>query len=425
MGAGEEGGVVISFCQELLSCSSLRCEDGEGHRVTDTMSGYTGSPSAQAWPVWRRASHLLRMTSFKAVVCSAAAAVAAFVAHLAFDAGEFSPQVPHGLYGCAVRFRDELLGPEDVAVDHEAGVAYVSADDRVEPFLRGGFEPSDPAGAVWRYTFGGGGALERVELRGGDAGVRPHPHGVDYRDGLLAFVDHSAAGGERVEVYRLAADGSPAADRVASVRHPALMTDINDVALEPGGRSFFVTNWHHYPAASLMGLVEKYGRRPWTNVLHCTTEGDCREAAGGFVVANGVTLSPDGTRLWVVECVGRSVHEFAVGGGGALTLLRRLPTPGAMGDNLSYNPADGSLLLVAHTRALTLVNYLARPRHAGGGSSPWSVLRLDAGSGEFREVARSLGELVSAGSVAATHGNTTLIGHVTDRGLLVCDGALA
>ena len=130
-----------------------------------------------------------------------------------------------------------VMGAEDIAIDHQAGIAYVSASNR-RPESAGtraqdGIYRLKLSNEIDKNT-----KLEYLPLEG----LKDfHPHGIDLcrlADGSLALfvVNHNKAG-DSVEILKLEDDHLV---RLESVRH-ALIISPNDVA-SVGPKNFYVTN---------------------------------------------------------------------------------------------------------------------------------------------------------------------------------------
>ena len=132
-----------------------------------------------------------------------------------------------------------------------------------------------------------------------------------------------------------------------------------------------------------------------------------RQAASGFRYANGITVSADGTQLFVGETTGRNLVVLGRHPGTG-NLQRQAVVPVHTGtDNLEWDQ-QGRLLLTGHPR---LFDFLA---HAGSAEnqSPSQILRIANPGNEpvLEEIYVDAGDGISAASVAARWGDTLLIG---------------
>lgn len=367
------------------------------------------------------------MIGCKAVLAAVVVAVVAAVVKTVSDAGEFTARRPHGLEDCRLVRHREIVGAEDACVvPGGSGLAYLSVHDRADMVHHDGeVFADDPVGSIMEYDFATG-EVRVVPLVGlGDTQLRPH--GIDCRGETLAVVNHEPGFRESVLIFRRDGDGDGGGSLrlVRRFADAERMTGLNDVALaDDDGDEVYASNWKHSKPGTLAMLWETYAQMPWTDVVRCRAGapgGRCEVAAAGFRMANGVLVTPDGTRVWVAESIGRQVVEFSRDPAtGALSRLREIGTD-SFNDNLSWNGADGSLLVTSHPRALSFVIYSKRPHARGGSHSPWHVLRLASGASEFDELVYSLGDHMSAASVAVRHGDKMLVGSVMDRGVMLCE----
>ena len=88
---------------------------------------------------------------------------------------------------------------------------------------------------------------------------------------------------------------------------------------------------------------------------------------------------------------------------------------GSLPDNIDV-AADGALWVTAHANATALVQQFADPKKV----APTQVFRIPAGSMKATQVFYNKGDMLSAGSVAATLGDKMLLGSITDKKVMLC-----
>lgn len=351
---------------------------------------------------------------FGVVVVALLVGVGAFVVDLLADAGSFRTIEPH--FDGTCRPVSGLVGPEDVEVDREGGVAYVSSSD-----FRALAAGRPTSGGIYAYPVDGSAPPARLET---DLEGPFNPHGISlFREGgalRLFAVSHlgggptSGVGAGRSAVEIFAVEGGRLR-HLRTVSDPTMVSP-NDVAAA-GPERFYFTNDAGTRADSTIRLAETYLRLPWANVAYFDGE-RARAVVEGLVYANGVTLSRDGSIVFVTESSGRRLSAYdrdaATGG---LTLRDERPIPTAL-DNLSV-AEDGALWVGAHPQMLAFVAHARDPSKR----SPSQVLRVPWSAGRFgepEEIYLGDGSALSGSSVAAPLGERFLIGAVYENHFLDC-----
>ena len=326
--------------------------------------------------------------------------------------------------------REALRGIEDIVIDREAGLAYLSADDRwtVED------EIGRPAA---RTTQGGLYALALTKLDG-PLLARPltrnftsktdfHPHGIDLfvapsgARTLFAvnhrFLDENCKwrSEQAIEVFDVAGGGLV---HRASVVDPLIVTP-NDVAAT-GPDAFYVTN-DHGTEAGLSHAMEDVSGRGRASVVAVDLAGSpaqrVRVVARNIAFANGIAISPDRRFLHVAASRSKALLNYEIAQPDKAPRLIPLPLGP---DNLSW-AADGRLTIGGHPALIRFALYAKTARWRWGvRTSPSMVIRLDPMASDPRATIETLwrddGTTLSGSSVAAVGDGIMLIGTVfSDR----------
>jgi arylesterase/paraoxonase len=306
-----------------------------------------------------------------------------------------------------------IQGPEDITIDYERGILFISSDDR-----RARMQGKEVKGGI--YT------INLIEESLTPKKISPtlefefNPHGISLYKGALGiarlFVINHRSTGHFIEIFDY---------RNGQLRHlesltgPELKSPNDIVAV--GIRAFYFTNDH--------GLEQGF-KRLSSDLLKKGTASvgyfdgkSYRIVAENLNYANGINTSQDGDIVFVTETTGKKISAFQRSyTNGTLSLLHSLDlNTGA--DNIEINE-DGSLLIAAHP------NMLAFMRHAKDikNNSPSQVLHLTyspkTGFENLKEILTDDGKLLSGSSTAAFHGGRLFISNVFDPKLLMVEMSL-
>jgi arylesterase/paraoxonase len=302
---------------------------------------------------------------------------------------------------------------EDIEVDHSSGIAYLSVFDR-----RAAMTDNKVVGTVLKLDLSQPNGLLKPATAEDPPGFRPH--GISlwaHGDGpaRLFVVNHplDASGLERqtVEIFEQRAD--QLFHHVKTVRD-ALFLHPNDVAAV-GPEQFYVANdtgAHN----TFTRLIEFLFQSGWSDVVYYDGT-KAAIAVAGRAMANGVTASADGLKLYVAETAGRQLLIFDRDTEtGALYWSGLIELPGGP-DNLDL-AEDGSLWIAAHPNTWALIQHIAK-----GKPAPTMILRLASPVTGFTKpepVYVNDGTQISVGSVGASFRGRLLIGSFMDKKLLTC-----
>ncbi len=326
--------------------------------------------------------------------------VGGFVLKTLYDAGEF--KVLRAVEPGPCQTVTGVESSEDITMDPATGIAFISAADR-----RGGGQ-----GAIYGYDLTSSHPLPRNLTAG--LQIDFHPHGISFhRDpsGASLFVVNHRRDGEFVEIFDWRNGELTLRD---SITDP-LITRPNDVAAT-GPRSFYVTIDHG--SSSRLGMAaEEYLQLARAYVAYFDGN-SARIVAAGFAFANGVNLSPDGSRVYVAASVSRTISVFDRNQADGTLKLAYVIDANTGVDNIEVDQ-EGNLWVGAHPRLLTFSRYAKDPSR----TAPSQVLKVTFFTGnhfQMEDVYVNDGDQLSASSVAAVYDKRLLIGSVFDSRFLVC-----
>ena len=292
---------------------------------------------------------------------------------------------------------------EDIQIDREHGLAYLSVIDR-RALASGG----DVQGKIMRLDLNSD--TPRLEPAIIDPPGHFRPHGISLfidDKGLrsLIAINHPVdrtTGKNLIELFHETRRGL--FRHVDTFSHP-LMKNPNDL-VAVGPRQFYVANDNGAARdGSLTNLVYFDG------VSAIAVADDI--ASGG-----GINVSADGNTLYVSETGGKVMRVLSRDpADGSVTTIDRIEL-GTSPDNIDV-AEDGSLWIGAHSNLLALVLHFI-----AGTDAPSQVLRVeidDADDVMIDEIYLNRGEEISASSVGVTYGNKLLIGSITAPKILICE----
>lgn len=327
-----------------------------------------------------------------------------FVLKTMRDAGQFKTIASH--CDCTCTPVTGLVGPEDIEIDPDLQIAFVSCDDR-RAVRRG----EKVQGAIYAY------ALEKTAPLTKLTPNLPfdfHPHGISlYRsaDGeRRLFVVSHRADGHYIEIFAVR---GMRLNHVESISGK-LMTNPNDL-VAVGPREFYVTNMQG--AASNFGRnLEKYLQLAWAYVLYYDGK-DFRKAAEDLAYPNGIAVSNDGKTVYVASTLKRCIKVYDRDvASGALQYRDEIDLNTGL-DNLDID-REGNIWVACHPKMLTFVKHSADPSVL----SPSQVIKVVPKEEGYdtQEIYLNSGEELSASSVAVLYKDRMLIGAVFGNQILDC-----
>ena len=297
-------------------------------------------------------------------------------------------------------------GTEDVTIDPELGIAFISADDR-----RATFAGAPVQGGIYALKLDGS---DRVSKVSPDSFGEFHPHGLSLwrsGDGMkrLFVVNHTSNNGDRIEIFDVGTGG--ALMHVESIAFDA-MTSPNDV-LGVGPRAFYVTNDKGIKEG-FMSQVEAYLALPLSSLAYYDGQ-DGRIVARGLAYANGVNMSADGETVYASEFLGRRIDVYDRDAAtGDLAKTKSIPVKTGP-DNIEI-AADGALWVAGHSKVFDFLKHAKDP----AAIAPSHVIRVDPKTGIGEDALIDTGGLINGSSVGAVWDDTLIVGAVFDDHVMVC-----
>lgn len=303
---------------------------------------------------------------------------------------------------------DIAPGTEDVTIDPDLQLAFISAADRRQWYNEGSGDVN-PKNGIYAMALDGSGVRKvSPEIEGF------LPHGISLWRGpdgerRLFVISHRPSGEEVVELFDVAASGELA--HLESISFPAMFSPNDLTAVGP--RQFYVTNDRKYETGPL-AMLEAYLALPLSSVAYYDgTEG--RIVKDGIAYANGINQSVDGKSIYVAELLKRRIAVFDRDiETGALKHVKNLKVNTAP-DNIEVS-RDGALWVAGHSKIFDFIKHAENENAI----APSHVIRVNPRSGLASDVLVSVNGEINGSSVGAVWSNTLIVGAVFDGHVMVC-----
>ena len=325
-----------------------------------------------------------------------------------YDAGEFK-EIKTRVGGKCLAISG-VLSSEDIVIDRETGMAFISSTDRRVRWSSSGkagqgaifgLDLNSPSSALIHFTV--------------DFTKEFNPHGIGLWQGedgkLLLFAVNHRREGHFVEIFEKKGDKLIHRESISGT----LMHSPNDV-VPTGARTFYVTNDHGY-TTEFGRMIEEYLQFARGFILFYDGKAFSR-VAEGLAYANGINLSTDGRTVYAAATVGQEILVYDRERKTGKLALRDTIDLGTGPDNIDVDER-GNLWIGCHPKLLTFVAYSKDP----GKLSPSQVIKVTVrkpGDYNVEEMYLTNGETLSGSSVAAVFEDTLLIGSVFDKAFLRC-----
>lgn len=331
--------------------------------------------------------------------------LALYILNTLYSAGVFKTLKPH-LEGTIKTIYTTMPGTEDLDIDYQKGLLFISSTDRWEQ-LKG--KPVE-------------GGIYLLQL---DSGIAPRklpttykgvfrPHGISFfsKEGgdYLFVVNHRSDDDSYVELFQFKNDTlfykKSFSDRLLFSPNDVVGVDSNQ---------FYVTN-DHGTKKGKGRMAEDYLRLPWSYLLYYNGA-QFTKAYEGLTYGNGVNVSNDGSKLYVTHTTGRELLTFSRNKQtGELKLLDKLNLESGL-DNIHVDD-EGNLWIASHPKMLKFIGHAKDSIN----KSPSQVFKLTPATAgtdyTVEEIYLNEGEQLSGSSVAVQYKNELLVGVVFDHKVL-------
>ena len=299
---------------------------------------------------------------------------------------------------------------EDIEVDRQRGVAYLSLLDR-DSVRRG----EQVLGTVMLLDLNLSEPAPRAAMVYDPEAFRPHGLSLlstGSQPARLFVISHRPDGSHTVEI----AEEGTASGFVPkeSIRDVAFVHPNAIVAT--GARQFYLAN---VPADRGTWALARQALLPAGGSTLIYFDGtQARVEAEDLKYPTGLALSPDGSRLYVAETLASALRIYRRDAANGDLELEEIIDLGVAPGNLQVD-ADGVVWIAAYPKLLSLAAHCAIRANA----APTQVLRFDPRSpkdARLTEIYVDDGTAISAGSTAAPWRDEFLIGALFDKKVLLC-----
>lgn len=304
------------------------------------------------------------------------------------------------------------VGPEDVTVDQELGLAFISANDNRE-FLKTGASDVTPNGKIWSLALKQQNPMPVAMKHDLEGPFHPHGIALYKTDSLyeLYVVNHLGFAEHAIDVFEII---SPTELKHRKrIQYPELISP-NDIIVLAQDK-FLVSNDHGNPRGTIWEKVEVFMTFPWSSVSYFDGQ-QGHIVVEGLRMANGLALSADNKTLYIAESTGGRISRYQQGDSPLEWAFYDALDIGAAVDNLEW--FEGRLLTGAHPRPLEFMLHAESSDYL----SPSEVIEIDVSreSMTSKTLFMDDGRLVSGSSVAARFEDQLLIGVVLEEQLTIC-----
>lgn len=309
-----------------------------------------------------------------------------------------------GFEGTCAEIPVDAGSAEDIQIDPQTGIAYLSVYDR-RAVVRG----ETPTGTILQLDTNNANPQPTAALSSAPPNFKPHGLSLVYgQDGRahLYVISHLSEERHTVEHFVRAPSQSLFA-HVNSIEDP-LFNSPNDL-VATAENLFFVAN-DSGAQNGFQRVTEMLFARPMAPLVRYDN-GSVRVIRNDLAGSSGINA--DENFLYVSETLGKRLTAFSLEDpAGAPQFSIDLPSSP---DNVDV-ASDGSLWVAAHANTLALIKHFGDPTSP----APSQIFRLTPPDFAPQQIFLDKGETLSAGSVGATYANWLVLGSITEPKVLLC-----
>ncbi len=296
-------------------------------------------------------------------------------------------------------------GSEDIDVDTDSGMVYVSAYNRR-------LEKTAENSKAGIYAFHID-SPQNVRLVSIDAPKDFQPHGISFwsddQHKQLFVVSHRKNGDEAVEIFDVLSNGNLAHKKTVMFDAMHSPNDVQPI----GVNSFYATNDSGGKNSVTSKVLSYLGAKVSSVVFYDGKMG--QTVATDLSFANGINISPDKRFVYVAQSLPRNIRVFSRDiNSNQLTVLKDISLNTAP-DNIDVDQ-DGQLWIGGHPSLFKYVAYKKDPNK----QSPSHIVKVNPSNGELTDIYFDDGSNYRASTIATTYHNKLFIGSVYEDHILIC-----
>ena len=327
-----------------------------------------------------------------------------FTGSTIIDAGSFK-SIKNEFNGEVVQIYTSMSGPEDLDIDRENGLLFISSSDRWA--LRNGKSASNDG--IYVLDIESNESPKKLETNySGDF----HPHGISFlkkdSTSFLFVVNHNSKG-DFVELFKFE---KHQLDHLRTFSSPMMCCPNDLVAVDID--KFYVSN-DHGNEDGLMRVLEDYLKLASSYLLYFDGT-EYRKAYEGLNYANGVAISNDGKQLYLTHTTGRQMLTFDRKPETGYLDIKSTLELGTGVDNITIDE-EGNIWIGAHPKLFSFVEHSKDPTK----NSPSELLKVtphESNTFSIQRIFTNDGTDLSGSSAGISFRGEVFIGVVFENKLL-------
>lgn len=340
----------------------------------------------------------------KKIVVILLLAVMYFTGSMLIDAGSFKV-IENKFEGEVVRIYNSMAGPEDLDIDEENGLIFISSMDR--RLVRNGKE--SPNDGIYLLHLDSSEEPSKIPTT---LKREFHPHGISFfkKNGksYLFAVNHTKDG-DFVEAFRFE---NQQLNHMDTFEDPMMCCPNDLVAVDVD--KFYVSN-DHGNEDGVGRILEDYLKIPSSYLLYYDGK-EFTKAYEELNYANGVDVSNDGRKLYLTHTTGRELITFDRNPESGFLEVKNTLKLGTGVDNINVD-GKGDIWVAAHPKLFNFVEHARNPSK----KSPSQIIKITPhGQNAFGvdEIYTNNGEEMSGSSAVVSYNGEIFVGAVFEKKLL-------